>query len=391
VAKRHLAPEKIATMAGLPLADVQAFHEASDGVFLLDALCKEYKGQQGLPSDVRETAYYQEEYRPLMQAMDSATAAEGLEFIPTQLSSSLIERVNLDLMVVQLFGGIVQMPTNPWKIPGRAVTRQRMGKHAEQTADTGQTGFSKRTPGSRNVTLTASSSPARRSSRRRPKRTRSSRCSRSCRTSWSTGSPPTRRTLRSTATPPAPRTPTSPPTTRGRTGTASASSRSPRRRPTCRTPRRPSRTRSASTGRRWAATASARPTSRTSLDVNAYIQLLADSSVITMEKYGPNATIVTGELGRVDGSPVVVSEYVRQDLNATGVFDNVTTNRTEIVTVYNRGFIVGEKRGQNIQVLRELYAEYDQDAILISLRRAFAARFPTATEPIVAVSYNIAA
>ena len=124
--KRHLAPEKIASLSGTPLADVQAFHEASDAVFLLDALCKEYKGQQALPSDVRETAFYQEEYRPMLQAMDTATAAEGLEFIPTQLSSSLIERVNLDLMVVQLFGGIVPMPTNPWKIPGRAVTRQRL-------------------------------------------------------------------------------------------------------------------------------------------------------------------------------------------------------------------------------------------------------------------------
>ena len=114
-----------------------------------------------------------------------------------------------------------------------------------------------------------------------------------------------------------------------------------------------------------------RPANLTHLcSMSAYIQLLADSSVITMEKYGPNATIVTGELGRVDGTPIVVSEFVRQDLNASGV---------------------GERRSQNIQVLRELYAEYDQDAILISLRRAFAARFPTATEPIVAVSYNVAA
>jgi hypothetical protein len=115
---------------------------------------------------------------------------------------------------------------------------------------------------------------------------------------------------------------------------------------------------------------------------------LADPSVITMEKYGPNATIVTGELAKVDGSPIIVSEYVRADLNATGVFDNVTLTRTELITLYLRGFLLGNRRQVTVQVLRELYAEDDQDAIIVSHRKALSPRFPLATEIVNAVAYN---
>jgi hypothetical protein len=122
--------------------------------------------------------------------------------------------------------------------------------------------------------------------------------------------------------------------------------------------------------------------------VAAYIQLLADPSVITMEKYGPNATIVTGELAKVDGSPIIVSGYVRADLNATGVFDNVTLTRTELITLYLRGFLLGNRRQVTVQVLRKLYAEDDQDAIIVSHRKALSPRFPLATEIVNAVAYN---
>ena len=125
------------------------------------------------------------------------------------------------------------------------------------------------------------------------------------------------------------------------------------------------------------------------IGVKSYVSLLADVNVLTIDKYGPNAPSLTGEPAKVDGVPIVLSEYVRQDLNATGVFDNVTTNRSLALTVNRRGFLLGQRRGITLQVLRELYAESDQDAIVASLRKAFAARFPT-TEGIVAMTYNLA-
>jgi hypothetical protein len=126
------------------------------------------------------------------------------------------------------------------------------------------------------------------------------------------------------------------------------------------------------------------------VSISVYLQLLGDTNVLTMEKYGPNATIVQGELGKVDGSPILVSEFVRQDLNATGVYDGTTTTKTELITVHRRGFLRGTRRGVTTEVLRELYAESDQDAVIISRRDAFAARYPT-TEGVSAVAYNVTA
>jgi hypothetical protein len=42
-----------------------------------------------------------------------------------------------------------------------------------------------------------------------------------------------------------------------------------------------------------------------------------------------------------------------------------------------------------VQVLRELYANFDMDGVVTTLRRAFSPRFPTATEPVVAQHYNL--
>jgi hypothetical protein len=124
--------------------------------------------------------------------------------------------------------------------------------------------------------------------------------------------------------------------------------------------------------------------------IRSYINLLADPNVLTLDKYGPNAPILTGELAKVDGIPIIISEYVRQDLNASGVFDGVTTNRTIALTVNRNAWLLGERRGVTVQVLRELYAESDQDAIIASLRKAFVPRYPATTEPIVALTFNIA-
>lgn len=44
--------------------------------------------------------------------------------------------------------------------------------------------------------------------------------------------------------------------------------------------------------------------------------------VTTLDKYGPIFTVLTGELGKVFGMPIVISEKIREDLNATGTYDH---------------------------------------------------------------------
>ena len=79
--------------------------------------------------------------------------------------------------------------------------------------------------------------------------------------------------------------------------------------------------------------------------LSGYIQLLGLSEVVTIDKFGANATAQSGVLGMLDGIPVVVSEFIKQDLNATGVHDGVTTSKTVMLLANNTSFYVGEKPG----------------------------------------------
>lgn len=78
--------------------------------------------------------------------------------------------------------------------------------------------------------------------------------------------------------------------------------------------------------------------------INYYIQLLKKEHVETLEKYGPNATILSGELARIYGAPVIVSRHVREDLNASGVHDGTTEDNSYELCVNRRGFMLAEVR-----------------------------------------------
>jgi hypothetical protein len=77
---------------------------------------------------------------------------------------------------------------------------------------------------------------------------------------------------------------------------------------------------------------------------SGYSQLLATGEVLTMEKYGPMATINTGALGTILGMKIVVSQYMRDDLNASGVYDGVTSSYTGLLCVNKSRFYVGQRR-----------------------------------------------
>ena len=93
------------------------------------------------------------------------------------------------------------------------------------------------------------------------------------------------------------------------------------------------------------------------------------SPVMTIEKYGPNATILTGELARVDGQPIIVSEFVREDLGTTGVYTGGTVDRTMFLMVNRRSFVYGDFRPPSIKS-REII-ETDQIALVILARMTF--------------------
>ena len=119
----------------------------------------------------------------------------------------------------------------------------------------------------------------------------------------------------------------------------------------------------------------------------ALIHMLGLEEVITMEKYGPNATIVTGELGRFDGTPVIPSGLLREDMSATGIYDSDGNHsHTGILLVDTNGFVIGRKRAPMIESFRDIVAGVDE--IVASMREDFKSRYPS-TEPIVAYAYDI--
>jgi len=122
--------------------------------------------------------------------------------------------------------------------------------------------------------------------------------------------------------------------------------------------------------------------------ISVYNKFLSLDEVITVDKYGPNATILRGELAKLDNIPVIVSEYVREDLNASGVYDGTTTDRTIVLLVYRPGFIYGDRRKATLRTKEDI--ETDQTIVVSTQRLAFEDVHDASTETLVALGYNIA-
>jgi hypothetical protein len=116
------------------------------------------------------------------------------------------------------------------------------------------------------------------------------------------------------------------------------------------------------------------------------IHMLGMDEVLTLEKYGSMATVITGELGRFDGTPIIPSGLLREDMNASGVYDGSTKTKTGILLVNTGGYVIGRRRAPMIESARDVVAGMDE--IVASMREDFQPRYPT-TEPLVAYAYDI--
>ncbi len=378
---------RLAPMVRQSTDTIREFQQRADDVLILETVMT-----QGGRRDynVRTSDYYRSEFLPLVRAMDTATATEGQEWVPTMMSNELVRRVNLQLRVATLFRMIPQ-PTPSFDLPAMGVSRKRTGSHVEQTADTGQTKFKVLTPNTRKITLVVKKIAARILVSKEAEEDAIIAILPWIRdeivdylvADWEDVlvNGDTTATHQDTDTTAADdprklitglRKLTQPPqkTDAGNDALTVADLRGNRRKMG-----------------KWGI-----DPSRLAhiVCIGNYVDLLSDPSVITIDKLGPNATILSGQLATVDGAPVIVSEFVRQDLNATGVNDGVTTTRSTALTVHTGGFIQGELRGITVDYYRELYAESDQDLVTASMRRSFTPLFPNATEGTVAQAYNTA-
>jgi HK97 family phage major capsid protein len=126
-----------------------------------------------------------------------------------------------------------------------------------------------------------------------------------------------------------------------------------------------------------------------------YNQLLQLDDVRTLEQYGAQATVITGELAKYEGAPVIVSEYLREDLHSTGFNANGGSNdRGSIIMVNRKRWFVGVRRAIVVKVENNR-TQYDVLDLVSFSRKAFQAVLKSdgsnyATESAGAVIYNIA-
>jgi len=103
------------------------------------------------------------------------------------------------------------------------------------------------------------------------------------------------------------------------------------------------------------------------MSVNTYLQSIWNlSNIQTLDKYGPNATILSGEVMKYYGTPVGVSEYLFSNLNASGLYDFTTKDRSMLLLVYLAGFLNGTRGGVTLSTANDI--ETDQ-VIMVSKRR----------------------
>lgn len=101
-----------------------------------------------------------------------------------------------------------------------------------------------------------------------------------------------------------------------------------------------------------------------------YNEMLQLDDVRTLEQYGPQAPVLSGELAKYEGIPVIVSEYQREDLTSAGINANSSSTFAAILVVNRKRWFVGLRRP--IQVRVENYrTQYDVWDMVSYCRKAF--------------------
>lgn len=121
--------------------------------------------------------------------------------------------------------------------------------------------------------------------------------------------------------------------------------------------------------------------------IAGYHQMLNNADLLTLDKYGPNATLLSGELGKFDNVPIIVSEFVAENLNTLGVYDGVTTTKTMIALVYTPAWLFGDRR--SITVKTKDQPEDDNHLLVCHQRLDFKPLYDTSSEYIIALGYNL--
>lgn len=133
-----------------------------------------------------------------------------------------------------------------------------------------------------------------------------------------------------------------------------------------------------------------------------YMNLLTETGIQSIYQYGANAILLKGELGRIDGIPIVVSELVPDRSNAadtadapggvlaTGICDIGTIADNDFSTfalVNKNGFMFGDRKEFSLELWRN---PLNQTTNLIGSQRLDFQKVTGASSTPAAIAYNYA-
>lgn len=123
-------------------------------------------------------------------------------------------------------------------------------------------------------------------------------------------------------------------------------------------------------------------------DINTYIRAQSVSNFRTIDKLGPNATLLTGQLGDVEGAPVIVSEQLAlADTDGKVTSGGNGTNTGRLLCLNRTQYMVGFKRELLIEVERDVQKR--QTLMVASFRIAFEGRNTNASDTAIGLTYDI--
>ncbi len=123
-------------------------------------------------------------------------------------------------------------------------------------------------------------------------------------------------------------------------------------------------------------------------DVGTYIKSLAVGEFRTLDKLGPQATLLNGQLAQVDGIPVIVSEQLAKSDADGKVTDGGGNARGRLLIVNRTQWRLGFRRELMIETTRDIQKR--QNIMVVSMRLAFMERTGTrASATHTALQYNI--
>lgn len=124
------------------------------------------------------------------------------------------------------------------------------------------------------------------------------------------------------------------------------------------------------------------------MDISTYLIAQTLTGFQTLDKFGPQATLLTGQLGAVEGVPVIVPEKMLKTAADGKVTDGAAGTVGGILTVNRTQWRVGFRRQITFEAERS--ASKRQNLLIVSFRIAFEQRESTiANATHTALNYNI--